>query len=57
MKCNKCDNELGFAFGTCNNCGWNYLSNQFEFIKVLVDDLPEDEQDYLVEKHAMRYEK
>jgi len=34
----------------------NYLSNQFEFIKVLVDDLPEDIQDYLVEIHARRYE-
>jgi len=57
MKCVKCGNELGFAFGTCDNCGWNYLSNQFEFIKVYVDDLPESEQDYLIEKHAMRYEK
>ena len=56
MKCTKCGNELGFVFKTCNNCGWNYLSNQFEFIKVLVDDLPESEQGYVVEKHAMRYE-
>ena len=56
MKCNKCGNELGFVFKTCNNCGWNCLSNQFEFIKVLVDDLPEDIQDHLVEIHARRYE-
>ena len=35
------------------------LGEQFNIVSILrdIDDLPEDEQNYLIEKHAMRYEK
>jgi len=62
IRCLKCKNinenknVNGFDNGTCKVCGWNYLSKQWEFIKVKVDDLPEELQDYLIQKHEMRYE-
>lgn len=56
MACPKCNNIMGFVFGTCIECGWNYLSNQWEYIKVRVDDLPEEIQDYFIQKHAKRYD-
>ena len=57
MICPKCGNTFGFVFGECIKCGWNHLSNQWDTIEVWVDDLPEDIQDYLIEKHASKYEK
>lgn len=56
MSCPKCGNTMGFAFGTCIECGWNHLYNQWEVIKVRVDDLSEDDQYYLIQKHARKYE-
>jgi len=56
-KCPKCGNTMGFAFGTCVDCGWNHLSNQFKFIQIWTDDLPEEIQDYLIQKHANKYER
>jgi len=56
FECPKCKNTIGFVFGTCGRCGWNHLSHQWENIKVRVDDLPEDIQYYLIQKHARRYE-
>lgn len=55
MECPICKNRIGFNCGTCISCGYNYLSNEFEFIKVHVSDLrrylPEDICEALIEEH------
>lgn len=51
--CPHCLNQIGFAFGTCSACGYNYVEHRFRWIKVYVDDLDSDE-DILVEIHAGR---
>ena len=53
MICKKCKNKQGFVFGVCNECGFNNLTEQFDWIKVQVDDLPERIQPLLIK----RYEK
>lgn len=37
--CPKCGNRLGFAFGCCCQCGYNYISKQYDWIKVWKSDL------------------
>lgn len=32
--CPHCQNTIGFVFGTCCQCGWNYLENRFKFVTV-----------------------
>jgi anaerobic ribonucleoside-triphosphate reductase len=56
--CEKCGNTMGFALGTCVECGWNDLDKSFHFIKVQVAYLEgyPDLKRLLVEKHARRYE-
>lgn len=50
--CPVCKNKVGFAFGTCIECGYNHLDDSFHFIKVHIDDLPEGEyKERLIEKH------
>lgn len=56
-ECPHCKNTVGFIFGTCSQCGYNYLSMQFEIIKVRVDDLPEETVDYLIGLHENRTKK
>ena len=55
MECPICKNRIGFNCGTCIECGYNYLSNKFDFIKVYVSDLekylPEDICNLLVDEH------
>ena len=55
--CPMCDNKMGFAFGTCGECGWNYLDNTFHFIKVHTDDLPESIKHRLITEHGRKYNK
>lgn len=55
-KCPKCSNSIGFVFGMCTSCGWNYISNKWERIKVNPDRFPEEIRSYLIEQHASRYE-
>lgn len=58
--CEKCGNRIGFAFGTCCNCGWNYLDKTYHSIKVSVDDLaslPIELKWYLIDKHNERIER
>jgi hypothetical protein len=55
--CEKCGNRIGFVFGTCCNCGWNYLDKTWHYIKVNVNDLPMDLRYYLIDKHESKYEK
>lgn len=55
MECPVCKNRIGFNCGTCIECGYNYLSNKFDFIKVYVSDLekylPEDICNSLIKEH------
>lgn len=39
MECPNCKNTQGFAFGTCIKCGFNHISEEFEWIRVYVPDL------------------
>ena len=52
--CPKCNNTMGFAFGTCTRCDWNYLDNSYHTIKVDVDYLPKDIKDRLIQLHDKR---
>lgn len=49
--CPHCENTIGFAFGTCSRCGWNYLDHSFHFIRVWLSDVP-DIDPRLIQKHA-----
>lgn len=49
--CPHCGNQFGFAFGMCCECGFNHLSNKFDFIKVYTQNLGED-QSHLIQQHA-----
>lgn len=55
MECPICKNKIGFNCGTCIECGYNYLSNNFEFIevsvKVLAQLIPQNICDSLVKEH------
>lgn len=53
-QCPHCRNTKGCAFGRCCECGFNYLTGEFEIICVHVDDLPWSIRDRLVECHADR---
>jgi len=57
-KCPKCLNEYGFAFGTCSDCGWNYLDSTWHFITMWRPDPIEDSE--LIAAHeksvARRYQ-
>jgi hypothetical protein len=53
--CPHCKNNSGFAFGTCCECGFNHLDNEFMFVEVRVSDLiGSDLKDYLIYLHAQR---
>lgn len=39
-ECPVCSNTIGFAFGTCVECGYNYLSEEFSFIEVRRGQIP-----------------
>jgi len=56
MECPKCGNRIGLAFGTCCECGYNYLTNKYDWIKIWVADLEmtntsPEVQSFLIEKH------
>lgn len=53
--CPVCDNKRGFVFGTCIECGFNYLDASFHYIKVDVDYLPQKLKAALIREHASRY--
>lgn len=54
--CPVCDNRMGFAFGTCVECGFNHLSGKFKNIETSVDDLEKGYSvKYLVLRHASKY--
>ena len=49
--CPNCQNTMGFTFGTCIECGFNYINNKFEWVKVYVSELPVELRDYLIYRH------
>lgn len=58
MKCPICKNTVGFALGTCIDCGWNYLDNSFHHIEINTDELRRlvdpDTYKRLIEEHRCR---
>lgn len=38
MACNHCANTIGFALGTCVECGWNNDSKRFNHIQMYIHD-------------------
>lgn len=57
MECPVCKNRIGFVCGTCIDCGFDQISNEFKWIKVntkvLKAILSENEDLYyrLLEEH------
>ena len=55
MKCPICDNMIGFAFGTCIDCGYNYIDHKYHFIEVDTETLERvvspEVFEYLVAEH------
>lgn len=55
MTCKICGNTMGFACGTCIECGYNYLDDTFHFIevrtKVLEQLVSPEVFEYLVAEH------
>ena len=55
MECPICKNTMGFACGTCVECGYNYHDNTFHVIRVdtkfLKSVVPPEIFDYLVAEH------
>jgi hypothetical protein len=51
-ECPHCGNKTGFAFGTCCQCGFNYLDHTFHSICVRPEDLPAEMREWAVARHA-----
>ena len=57
-KCPNCQQTHGgFVAGTCCQCGFNYISNTFDWISAYVDELPIDIRNYLIRIHENRTKK
>jgi len=54
-ECPKCGNTIGFCFGTCVNCGWNHLDNEWTSIQVNPNYLPYEIRQQLINIHAEKY--
>lgn len=56
MTCPICKNTMGFVCGRCIECGYNYLTDEFEQIKVdvklLEELLPLNVVDFLISEHC-----
>lgn len=59
MECPICKNKIGFAFGTCIECGYNHLDNSYHTIEVNAEILKsivdEDTFWWLVSEHERGY--
>ena len=57
--CPKCKNRVGFAFGTCVQCGYNHLDEEYTRIEVdhevLERYIPPYVLSCLIERHERRY--
>jgi hypothetical protein len=52
--CPHCQNTFGFVFGTCTDCGFNYITEEFTHVRVYVKDLPKGLRDVLITEHKYR---
>jgi hypothetical protein len=50
--CEVCGNKHGFKEGCCRDSGWNYKTERFDFIRVMVEDLPSAMRAPLIAKYA-----
>ena len=59
MECPICKNKMGFAVGTCIECGYNHLDHSYHTIEVNADILKHlvDEETFwwLVLEHERNY--
>lgn len=59
MACPICNNKIGFANGTCIECGFNEISGDYRFIEVETDVLkaylPRDVYFALIRAHEKKY--
>ena len=57
--CPKCKNKVGFAFGTCIQCGYNHLDGEYTRIEVDMEVLERYIPPYilsrLIERHEIKY--
>lgn len=57
--CPICKNKVGFAFGTCIQCGYNHIEEKFSRIEVDMETLEILLDPYMLEllvnKHARKY--
>lgn len=53
-ECPKCLNTTGFTFGTCSDCGWNYISNNWTRIEAYVNEISPSERYKLISIHERR---
>ena len=57
MECPVCKNTLGFACGTCIECGFNYIDKSYHFIEVRTEALKRlvspEIFEYLVTEHEI----
>jgi len=55
-ECPHCGNKFGFVFGTCIECNYNYISQDFSKVQISVDTLfrilPEEIVEDLIDYHA-----
>ena len=55
MICPICKNTMGFAYGTCIECGYNYIDNTYHKIEVCTDELrkfvPNHIMEYFISEH------
>lgn len=58
MECPICKNKIGFAFGTCIECGYNQYTNEYDKITVYTEDLKpyvsEEVYNMLIKEHEKR---
>lgn len=58
-ECPVCKNKIGFAFGTCIQCGYDYIEEKFSRIEVDMETLEALLDPYtldlLVNKHERKY--
>lgn len=52
LECPHCGNKMGFAFGTCCECGFNYIDHTFHSIQINPEDLPAKMRERAIERHA-----
>lgn len=61
MECLICKSKIGFAYGTCTNCGYNQLDHTYHTIEVNTEILEQivspETFEYLVMEHERWYKR